>query len=181
MATLKKTLWMTFILLITASCSVVSQRIRDEAMPAIPFKTLLQEIDKHVGEMVVLGGYILETENRVDETIIKVLQAPLTIRDEPKDRDFSEGRFIVIHKGFLDPEVYSKDRKITVAGIIVGCKSEKIETCPLKFIKIESREIYLWQKYEYLYPPLSPYPYYDDWFYPFPYRRYPHDYHRYYW
>jgi outer membrane lipoprotein len=65
---------------------------------------------------VILGGYILETKNLTDETIVEVLQAPLTFQVEPKSKDLSEGRFIVSHKGFLDPEVYNKDRKLTVAN-----------------------------------------------------------------
>jgi len=78
-----------------------------------------------------------------DQTIIKVLQAPMGIREEPKSRDHSEGRFMISQKGLLDPEIYSKARKVTVAGIVVGTVVEKINDFPQPYLKIQSREIYL--------------------------------------
>jgi outer membrane lipoprotein len=150
MSASRTTLLITLMVFFTASCSVISHQVRTESEPAVPFETLVEETDRYVGKTVILGGYILETKNLAGETIIEVLQAPLTFRDEPKSKDRSEGRFTVSHKGFLDPEVYSKNRKITVAGTLSGCMVEKVETC-----KLASREIYVWPKYEYGYR--SPY------------------------
>jgi outer membrane lipoprotein len=166
-------LLITLMVVLASSCSVISRHVRTESEPAVPFKTLVREADRYVGKTVILGGYILETKNLADETIIEVLQAPLTFRDEPNSKDLSEGRLIISHKEFLDPEVYSKDRKLTVAGTLSGCWVEKVRTC-----KLESREIYVWPEYGYGYP--YPYPYY----YYYPSGRYWHRHHRrhyYYW
>ena len=146
-------------------------------MPLSHFKTLVQEEDKYKGYTVILGGYILETKNLADQSTIKVLQAPLGFREEPKSKDHSEGRFIILQKGFLDPEIYSKDRKITVAGKVVGTVVEKVDGFPNPYLKIESREIYLW-------PESQPYyqsPYYDPWYYPYPYSWRWYRRHPYYW
>ena len=120
----------------------------------MPFKTLAQEADKYVGKTVILGGYILgtklEVENLSGETIIDILQAPLSFQDEPKSKGQSEGKLIISHKGYLEPQAHSKNRKITVSGTFAGCMGEKIKIC-----KIESREIYVWP--EYIYNP----PFYD--------------------
>lgn len=160
-----KTPWPTFIMLFfIMSCSVISQQIRKESMAPVNFKTLIQETDQYLGNTVILGGYILEIQNFPDKSTIKVLQVPLGWREDPKSRDDSEGRFIISHKGFLDPEIYSKDRKVTVAGIIVGTMAEEVGHFTKSYLKIESREIYLWPKEEdYLRP------YYDPWYYPYPY------------
>lgn len=160
-----KTPWPAFIMLFfIMSCSVISQQIRKESMAPVNFKTLIQETDKYLGNTVILGGYILETQNLPDKSTIKVLQVPLGWREDPKSRDDSEGRFIISYKGFLDPEIYSKDRKVTVAGIIVGTLAEKVGQFTKSYLKIKSREIYLWPKEEdYLRP------YYDPWYYPYPY------------
>ena len=96
------------------SCSVISQQIRQESMAPVGFKILVQETDKYLGNTVILGGYILETQNLADKTSIKVLQVPLGLGETLKSKDDSEGRFIILQKGFLDPEIYSKDRKLTV-------------------------------------------------------------------
>jgi len=168
-----KTTWLALLMpFFVMSCSVISQQIRKESMAPVNFKTLIQETDKYLGNTVILGGYILEIQNLPDQSSIKALQVPLGLGEAPKSRDDSEGRFIISHKGFLDPEIYSKDRKITVAGIIVGTTVEKVDHFSQSYLKIESREIYLWPKQEDYFRP-----YYDPWYYPYPY--YWHRYHYY--
>lgn len=171
-----KGVWLVFLMpFFVMSCSVISQQIRKESMAPVNFKILVQDADKYLGNTVILGGYILETQNLADTSSIKVLQVPLGLGETPKSRDDSEGRFIISHKGFLDPEIYSKDRKVTVAGTIVGTVVEKVGHFSQPYLKLESREIYLWPKEEYY-----PGPYYDPWYYPYPYYRYLYPYYPYY-
>ena len=134
-------------LITTVSCTVISRQVRSEAESPVPFKMLLEEADKYSGRTVILGGYILETENLVSQTILKVLQAPFRVGEEPDLRDRSQGRFVVYHSGFLDPEVYAKDRAITVAGRVTGSAVEKIGDEHVAYLKIENREIYLWPEH----------------------------------
>ncbi len=142
------------------SCSVISHQIRSEADPPVPFQTLIRDSDKFIGHTVILGGYILETKNLAAKTVIKVLQTPLRFGDDPDLRKRSQGRFMVFHNGFLDPEVYSKDQVVTVAGRVIGSAIEKIGEKQIQYLKIENREIYLWSNYTN--KPL--------YFYPWPYR-----------
>ena len=149
-----------FILSLTAtvSCTVISRQVRSEAESPVPFKKLIEDADQYSGRMVILGGYILETKNLASKTILKVLQVPFRAGEEPDARDLSHGRFIVYYKGFLDPEVYGKDRAITVAGRVMGSAVEKIGEEHFQYLKIENREIYLWP--EYTNPPRYRYPRY---------------------
>jgi len=142
------------------SCSVISQQIRTESIPPIQFKTLLLEKDKYMGNTVILGGYILETKNLADKSLIKVLQVPLGSGEKPQSKDL----------------IYNKDRKITVAGTITGTVVEKIDDYSQPYLKIKSREIYLWPKEAYYYPA----PYYDPWLYPYPYYGYRYRHYPYY-
>jgi outer membrane lipoprotein len=163
------------VLMLLASCAVISPQVRSEAEPPVAFKTLVAEAEKFKGATVILGGYILDITNLESETIIKVLQVPLRIGEEPDLKDSSEGRFLVYHQGFLDPEVYSKDRVITVAGEVIGSGSEEIGGDRIRYLKIKNREIYLWPEYEthpYPYPPW-PYPYF---WYRHPFYRWPYGY-----
>ena len=139
-----------FILSLTAtvSCTVISRQVRSEAESPVPFKKLIEDADQYSGRMVILGGYILETKNLASETILKVLQVPFRVGEEPDSRDLSQGRFMVYYKGFLDPEVYGKDRVITVAGKVLGSVVEKIGEERIQYLKIENREIYLWPEYD---------------------------------
>lgn len=177
MAQLKGWIIVIPLLVFATACSVISQQVRTESEPPVPFRTLVEEADRYAGKTVILGGHILETANLSGETIIKILQTPLEFRDRPKGKDHSEGRFVVSHKGFLDPEVYSKGRKITVAGTVAGKTVEKIGDYPSTFLKIVSREVYLWVEVRHDYP----YQYYDYWYYPYPYDPfwyYPYPYYR---
>ena len=154
-------------LMLPISCTVISEPVRSEAEPPLPFKTLVAQADQYRGRTVILGGYILETRNLESETTINVLQVPLRIGEEPDFKDRSEGRFLVYQQGFLDPEIYSKDRVITVAGEVIGSGSEEIGGNRIQYLKIKSREIYLWPEYEtrgypyhpWRYPDFRPYRY----------------------
>jgi len=155
-------------IMLPISCTVISEPVRSEAEPPIPYKSLVARADQFRGRTVILGGYILETKNLESETIIKVLQVPMRVGEEPDFKDRSEGRFLVYQQGFLDPEIYSKDRVITVAGEVIGSDSEEIGGNRIQYLKIKSREIYLWPEYE-----TRGYPY-QPWRYPF--HRYPYSY-----
>lgn len=161
---LKTALLIVFIVFATASCSAISSSVRREALPSMPFGVLIENAETNRGRTVILGGYILETRNNADKTVVTVLQTPLGFNDEPRSRDLSEGRFTVFHMGFLDPEIYRKDRRITVAGTLSGMTKEKIGGCPFDCLALETREIYLWPEYDARdYPP--PFYYYDPFFY----------------
>jgi outer membrane lipoprotein len=182
MNVLSKTLSLMLIFFLPISCSVISKQVRTESMRPVSFKLLDKETDRYIGNVVTLGGYILETKNLADESIMMILQAPLGFREEPKSKDQSEGRFIVSQKGFLDPEVYKKDLKITVAGKIVGSELEEVDGYSHAFLKVESHEIYLWPEYQhinrYLYDDswCDPFPYYWFRYRPYYWSRYDHDY-----
>jgi len=144
----------------TVSCSVISNDIRAEAEPRVAFRTLLENPDAYRGKTVILGGYILDIRVRDGQNLLKVLQTPLIMRDEPGVRSDSEGRFCLVHRGFLEPEIYQAGRKITVAGTVMGMDTGPHGPC----LTLEVREIYMW--YVNPYRDLPYYPY-DEWDYPF--------------
>ena len=159
----------------TACAPAISKKVRKEAGEPVPFKTLLKHSDNYKGRVVIVGGYILDTVNEPDGSQITVLQAPLDSQNRPKSSDLSEGRFMVSSSEFLDPMVYSKERRITVGGKVIGSQERKLGNLTYVYPVIEAMEIHLWSK-EGKY--IGPYPYYDPWYYPWyrpPYRyRYPY-------
>ena len=147
------------IALAAAGCSVISSEVRKEAGPPVSFPHLLAHTEGYMGQTIILGGYIVSVRNITGKSVITVLQSPLRFGDEPTVRDNSQGRFTVIHDGHLDPEVYAKDRRVTVAGTVIRNPGGIEQECPLGCPFIRSREIHLWRQY----PPRH---YYDDWYYP---------------
>ncbi len=130
------------------SCAVISRGVRQQAVPSsVPFQALMQDTDAYLGKVVILGGYIIRTVNRGGQTDIYVLEAPLRLGEEPASRDKSRGRFMVTVNGFLDPEVYLKDRLLTVAGKVTGKVELEQEGHRYQYLKLDSVETYLWPEY----------------------------------
>lgn len=125
------------------------------------------------------GGIILETDNRQDSSRVTVLALPLSKDGRPEDTDNSLGRFIAIVPEFLDPMVYSEDRRLTVAGRLRGTETDKVGEFRYTYPVVQAEHHYLWpretgQPYP---PPYYRYPwwYYDPWYYD-PWYRYPYYY-----
>jgi outer membrane lipoprotein len=163
-------------------CAVVSPEVQEAALPPIPFAVLIGDVQKYMGDTVIEGGYVVSVENKADYTEIVAVQAPLGIGQRPKAKDLSQGRLIMIYKGFIDPEVYAKDREITVGGKILG-SSAQVKNPAFPYLKLEIRDIHLWAKEvpanPYWNDPYwyGPYPFYDP--YPLWYRHpYHHHWHR---
>jgi outer membrane lipoprotein len=135
------------LLALTASCSTISKDLRSEAEPSLPYKTMVNDIEKYVGKTVILGGYIEDTKNLDQETIVTVVQAPLSRWQIPKSKAESEGRFVVLHEGYLEWGAYEKGRKVSVAGTVVGL-AEGYDSCPPPCLEMRSREFRLQPKPE---------------------------------
>lgn len=162
-----------------AGCTVISQEVQDKALPPVLFEDLMANTNQYKGQTVILGGYIVSVENQKSQTRIVAVQTPLGVGERPKSKDLSKGRLILICKGFLDPEVYAKDRQITVGGTVLGSSTEDPQA-NFPYLKLEVEDIHLWPVEK----PVAPYPYWDDDFwYPYPYPwwwRYPY-WHRHRW
>jgi outer membrane lipoprotein len=163
-----------FALLPGAACATgISRQLLDEAGIPVLFEDLVSNPREYRGRVVVLGGYILEIQNEPGGSVLTVLQAPLDWRNKPKSRDLSQGRFFVTTKKFLDPEVYAKDRRLTVGGLVVGAREQTVGGGTYRFPTIEAQELQLWP--EQIYPAGPCYPCYDPWYDPwspwgYPYR-----------
>ncbi len=151
-------------------CTVMPRQVMDEALPETDFAELAGHADRYVGETVVLGGYVLEVENFKDHTRMTVLQAPLGIGQRPKSKDRSQGRLALIYDGFLDSEVFTRDRQVTVGGRIL--QPEKGEGPPYALVRLQVRDIHLWPVESETYDPYE----YDDWYWPW-YRPWFHPWH----
>ena len=170
--------WITALpaILLVMGCAVMSQEVSDRALPDMPFDELISRAAHYKGQTVIVGGYVVSVENLKEQSRMVVVQAPLGTGQRPKSKDLSQGRLILVYNGFLDPEVYTKDRQITVGGKILASSAEDPKA-PYPYLKIELQEIHLWAVPK----PAPPDPYwYDDFWYPYPWGgRYPYWHHRY--
>jgi outer membrane lipoprotein len=111
----------------------------------ISFPALQQNPDSYKGKVVVLGGQIITTTVKADETWIEVLEKPLDYQQRPSDTDKSSGRFLVRFQGFLDPAIYASGRKLTVAGQVDGKVVRPLKEINYTYPLLTAREHYLWK------------------------------------
>lgn len=139
-------LLLTLAVLLIAGCAhVISKESRRLSARNIPFQWIAQNPERYKGIMVIWGGQIIETNPLQEGTQITVLQRPLGYSEEPIGYNNSEGRFLVLYKGFLDPAVYEKGEIITVAGVIEGEKTLPLGEIEYHYPYLNAREIHLWK------------------------------------
>jgi outer membrane lipoprotein len=155
---------------------IISETMRQQAQPPVPFAELRTNPDALKGRTVILGGEILQTSNLRDGTRVEILQRPLSESETPKLTDNTGGRFMAFCTEYLDPAVYAPQRRITVAGQVLGSYVGKVgeveytyplisceETHLLPIASVESRRYaaYPWRYGDpYFYPwTVGPYPY----------------------
>ena len=162
---------------LTACAPALSKQFREKAVPPVLFNELLGDPNAYEGRNIILGGYILEVKNVSDGSLLIILQAPLDFQNRPHSRDKSKGRFLARTDKFMDPEIYKKDRKITVGGKIAGVSAQLLGDHIYQYPIIVIEELYLWaeeQRQDWLYDP-----YWDYWDYPwYPYYPWRRPYHR---
>jgi outer membrane lipoprotein len=161
--------WFLLISLIFLSgCGhVISKDLRTKSDLSLTFSQVRQNPETFKGRWIVWGGEIIETVNQKEGTTqIEVFQRPLGWRGEPKETIISEGRFLILSDQYLDPYVFRRGKKITLAGEMIGEKIKPLGEMGYRYPLVSSKQIYLWPEYDY-----QPYPYYyynDPWWgYPF--------------
>ncbi len=155
------------LLLFLTNCAghIVSAQMRLEANPALTFGEVQADPDRYLGNIVIWGGVIIETENRQEATYIKMLQTPLRRGEVPMNAEASLGRFLIKSPRYLDPEIYSKGRKLTVAGEIIGKEVLPIGEISYTYPLLLAKELHLIEEIPspvIYYPP--PYWYYWRWY-----------------
>jgi outer membrane lipoprotein len=137
------------VLLMSGCAHVISKDLRAKVESSLTFTQVSQNPMAYKGKFIVWGGQIIQMINQKDgSTLIEVFERPLNWRGEPKGTA-SDGRFLILVEKFVDPYIFFRNRKITVAGEILGEKMRPLGEIHYRYPLLLGREIYLW---EYYYP-----------------------------
>jgi outer membrane lipoprotein len=143
-----------FLLLTLSACApTISKQLRQQADAGLSFPVLAADPEAYQGKIVILGGVIAQTTAKTGQTELEIVQKPLDSFNVPETTDTSQGRFLVLAEQFLDPLIYKKDRKITVAGEVTGSEVRKLDELDYRYPVLKSLELKLW-------PPRTSSPYY---------------------
>ncbi len=139
-------------LLAGCASSPISKTLRQEASKDLTFERAVKDPNAYKGTLVIWGGYIVAVANTPAYTELTVLETPLESADEPGLAEGSQGRFLARINKFLDPAVYRKGRKVTVAGKISGQETRQLGKIDYAYPVLDADEIHMWAREK-------PYPY----------------------
>ncbi len=117
---------------------------------------VLQKPEVYQDEQIRWGGSIASIKNKESETWVEIVSRTLDSSGRPIKDDNTSGRFIAKVKQFLDSEIYSKGRLITIYGELAGSQNGKIGDQSYVYPLVNSKTAYLWA--EYREPPQNLYP-----------------------
>jgi outer membrane lipoprotein len=138
--------------------------------PAITFSQLKAAPDSFKGQSVVFGGKVLAARRLKDGTRIEILQLPLDQSSQPgTNLTRSQGRFIGIHRDFLDPATLPYGTRITVTGDVTGSITMPLDETDYTYPVIDIKTLRVWSDINELAPRMQPYYYYGPWPYWGPY------------
>jgi outer membrane lipoprotein len=162
-----------FLIFLVCGCAhVISKDLRASSDLSLKLKQVIENPNPNKGKSVVWGGEIIQTINQKDGTTkVEVFQRSLDWMGKPKQTVASEGRFLVLVEKYLDPYLFRRGRKITMAGEILGEEMKLLGEMDYRYPLLSCKQIYLWEEY---YP--YPYYYYPWWYYD-PWRGFGYHYH----
>ncbi len=160
-------------ILCSGCAHVISTDVLREVNRDIGFAELRKNPQAYKGEMVLLGGVIVEVMYKQEGTLLEIYQTKMDREDRPISLDVSEGRFLAKYDGFLDSEIYRKGREVTIAGMVMGAKIMKLGEIEYHYPYLLIKEIHLWKEEKAKIP--EPYPWYPlgpwgpwwPWYYPY--------------
>ena len=129
-----------------------SSQARSQVTFRGPFTQLQQYPDRHVGDVVLLGGRVLGTHSNRLFSEIGVLQLPLDWSGQPVDGDLSDGRFLIRSEAFFDPEIYKKGELLSVVGQVSGSELRRVGSYDYRYPIVRAIEIKHWPRWEGYFP-----------------------------
>lgn len=141
-------LWWWAVLVLATACS--SQRVIPEELESlvnrtVPFPEVVAAPDSYQGKIVVFGGEVLKAKRLKDGTQIELLQLPLDKDERPiLDRQQSQGRFLAVHQGFLDPATIVEGAKMTIVGELSNAKVEPLDDVEYRYPVLIVKYLHTW-------------------------------------
>ena len=99
---------------------------------------------KTENKKVIWGGTIIDITNLKDATRLEILSYPLDSDDRPDKEKATQGRFLIVHPGYLESKDFVPGKDITIVGIITGTESGKIGEASYTYPILTPSQLHLW-------------------------------------
>lgn len=144
---MKKNIVLSLILASALSaCANIPDKLQvEESTTLIPFDSAKAEKEANIGNSARWGGVIAKITNNADNSLLEIVNFPLTSSARPKQKDETLGRFRVYFNGLLDPVIYKVGRSITAVGTISAPELGKIGEHEYQYPVLKAENIHLWK------------------------------------
>lgn len=134
-----------FLLVSCASSPLDTTGVNSGATPS----QAVEAFSRHAGQRVQWGGRIVSIVNEERTTSIEVLSYPVGRDGFPNTYKKSTGRFVLRHRGFLEPRDYAPGRILTVVGKVDSLITTSLGDTRFLVPLIHSEQLKLWaDKYD---------------------------------
>ncbi len=152
-------LFVLFVVLTTACAPVLTRRTMEQGSTIVPLVDMKQRPDMYRSRLFVFGGTIASSRATVAGSLLELAFSTVNSRGSLQEH-ISGTRVLVFmpkEQGLLDPVIFAKGRKVTVAGVFDGIQSGKIEEMDYAYPFFRIHELYLWPRsidgpYDHVYP-----------------------------
>ena len=174
--------WIVYVLALCffiTGCASFQETGEGSAANAVSFLQVKAAPDSFKGQSVVFGGQVLSARRLKEGTRIEILQLPLDRSGYPgTDLMQSQGRFVALHKDFLDPATLPYGTRVTVTGDITGSVTLPLDETEYTYPVVEAGHLQVWSAADNAAQHILPYagpgpywgPYYGPYGRPWPYR-----------
>ncbi|MBI2089543.1 MAG: Slp family lipoprotein [Deltaproteobacteria bacterium] len=108
-------------LVVSGCVGFIPPELREKIQWEVGLRNLQQDVETHKGQLVLVGGEILDVRGGLDEDTVEVLHRPLDASSRPILTGESEGRFVVrLSKEVPLESSYREGQPLTVVGEITG-------------------------------------------------------------
>ncbi len=137
---------LVILLLVAYGCAPkIPKNVLANVDKSITFTMLISNPSEYTGKTVITGGEIISAINQSNgDTKIGILEFPLDSDYRPLKGDRSNGRFIVLHKRYLETKIFGPGRLVTIVGTVGETIKGTIGSMPYTFPVINSTYIKLW-------------------------------------
>jgi outer membrane lipoprotein len=159
---------LTLSLMLFSCAPVLSREYIREGSREVSFQLLRENPNEYKGRLFILGGIIVYSKFTAEGSQIEAMHVPVDGSGYFQESGHSEGRYLAILPNdgtMLDPEVYHRWRRVTLAGEFIEPRKGRIDEMEYVYPVFLIKQIYLWPEER----PYYYYGYYGPWFYPYPY------------
>jgi outer membrane lipoprotein len=149
---MKKLLPAILLIIMLISCApILSQDTMKRGAFNVPLSALKKDPGFYKGWLFIIGGIIINTEVTEKSSVIEAIRVPVDSRGHLESIETTTGRYLAIYpedKGLLEPIIFRKDRKMTLAGKFTGLQTMKINEVERIYPVFEIKELYLWRQWK---------------------------------